>query len=210
MVHVDPAAWRTELAARPDLAGEPLIEQWAARGWPLVVRRRCPRDRLGRLALGLPLPPALGKRRVAVDLPLSAIRAVNPPPALAAITAPAPWRGTVDALLRHDTDGVTTRVFGSFAFAALTGLAYLTPASDLDLLWPLTADTPALLAKVIAVEADAPGRIDGEVVGTAGAVNWRELADGAEEVLVKTLDGVALVGRRAFVATAPLAVTRAR
>ena len=122
---------------------------------------------------------------------------------LGAVRADAPrsWRGTMAALdavgARH---GLTPRVFGSFAWQTLTGLAYVTPTSDLDVLWPLTPGTPQLLAALDAV--DAPGRIDGEVVHEGAAVQWRELYEairaGGGDVLVKTLDGVCLRDAFAF------------
>ena len=90
-------------------------------------------------------------------------------------------------------------MFGSFAWASLTGLAYIGPSSDLDLLWPLAPGIEAILAALPAIEHAAPGKLDGEVVREAdgGAVNWRELTSKGE-VLVKTIEGVALERAQAF------------
>ncbi|WP_305764614.1 phosphoribosyl-dephospho-CoA transferase MdcG domain-containing protein, partial [Beijerinckia sp. L45] len=109
---------------------------------------------------------------------------------------PDAWHQTIDAVLAL---GASTnsepRVFGSFAWAALTGLAYIGPFSDLDLLWTVTPDTDVdnLLAGLSWIDADAPGRLDGELIVGAMqvAANWRELHRGGD-VLVKTMDAVAL------------------
>src|ERR1700689_994598 len=63
LVRVYPAAWESLLRARADLAGEPLLQDWARQGWPLIGRGPGPLDGEGVL-LGLPLPPSSGKRRV--------------------------------------------------------------------------------------------------------------------------------------------------
>lgn len=208
LVRVDTAAFAEEVA-RLELADEPPIAGWAHRGWPLVVRRRGPGDRPGRLALGLPLPPALGKRRIALDIPPAAIVAADPPLALHRVrdAAPAIWQPAIEALLAlAERCEVEARVFGSVAWAALTGLDYLTAGSDLDLIWPATPRLDELLVGLVAIERVAPGRIDGEIVEPSGAAaNWRELASGAAEVLGKSLGGVAIVPADRFRHADPVA-----
>ncbi|MGT2480636.1 hypothetical protein ACU4GR_21470 [Methylobacterium oryzae CBMB20] len=68
-------------------------EGWAASGRPLIVRRRVPGETGDAVPLGLPLPPADGKRRIGLALPASAL---SPAPAVArpfeaAAHAPEPW-----------------------------------------------------------------------------------------------------------------------
>jgi phosphoribosyl-dephospho-CoA transferase len=96
---------------------------------------------------------------------------------------------------------VEPAAFGSLLWQHLTGLAYLSPHSDLDLLWPVPAafDVLSLVFSIAEVQRDAPLRIDGEVIFADGsAVNWRELwnahrtADRAT-VLAKSMEGVRLV-----------------
>ncbi|WP_333953285.1 malonate decarboxylase holo-[acyl-carrier-protein] synthase [Sphingomonas aerolata] len=81
-----------------------------------------------------------------------------------------------------------TRCFGSLAWAHLTGLAYLSPGSDLDLLWTV-ADQRTATARaraLLTIGATAPMRIDGELLTPQGhAVQWREWASDAPELLVK-------------------------
>lgn len=202
LVRVAPASWPAILAGCPPLRNEPLLADWAERNRPLMVRRAgCDEHRSASLVpLGLALPPAQGKRRIAVQLPAVAIRDVSPPPRLADLVSSAPvaWLATIDRLLQLDA-GV--RAYGSLAWQHATGLAYLCATSDLDLLWrPVTGfSCEALLVGIAAIERQAPMRIDGEVVAAdGGAVHWRELHSGAAEVVVKRLDGVVVLPRRTF------------
>ncbi len=199
LVRADPSAWAASLAARPDLAALPWVADWAARGWPLMVRRPAETDAPGRVPLGLPLPPSAGKLRLAFDLAPEALGGFEPPPPLSSAMAGAPpaWGDMLARLVALEPE---VRVFGALAWQALTGLEYLSPTSDLDLLWPMPRDRlEDLLAAIAAAEAEAPMRLDGELVRPDGAaVNWRELTAGADEVLVKRLDSVALQSRRAF------------
>jgi phosphoribosyl-dephospho-CoA transferase len=195
LLRVEPAAYALMLAGRADLAGEELLVDWVALGRPLIARRRSACDVAGFVAAGIPLPPAQGKKRIALQVSPGAIQSVAPPPLLAdaARAAPAGWRATIAAIqslcLRL---GVGARVFGSLAWASLTGLEYLSASSDLDLLFAVNEDTnvAALLGGLARIEAGAPMRLDGEIVRFGMAANWRELYAGAGEVLVKTIDGV--------------------
>jgi len=200
MVRLAPASWRALLAGRPDLEGLPLVATWAERGWPLVVRR--PLCGEAGLALGLPLPPALGKRRLSFSVEPSAVLSIEPPPRLVDTVpvAPAVWGPTLHRLLALDPE---TRTFGSLAWQHLTGLPYLSPTSDIDLLWRLDGSAERLLAGLATIDRDAPMRLDGECIGPGGvAVQWRELAGDAPEIMVKSLRDVALVSRAALLSDA--------
>ena len=190
------------LAERPDLAAEPLVADWAKRDWPLIACRPPHGAASDKVAAGLALPPQAGKKKLFVLLPPEAIVKLAPPPSLinAAGAAPPGWQSWIAALLRA-APGVG--VFGSLAWQYGTGLSYLTPTSDLDLL--LTHQdrdgSEALLRRIAMVAATAPMRIDGELVRDDGAaVQWRELFDGAAEVLVKRMEGVSPMSRAEFLA----------
>lgn len=196
MVKSSSCAWAALMMQRPDLADEPLVAGWADAGFPLVVRRARYETPLT-ISLGLPLPPAHGKRRIALTLDRNDILAAKPPPLLsdAAVSAPISWHACIDRLVRLDPH---VRTFGSLAWQYLTGLPYLSAGSDLDLLWqsPADGDIDALLEGISAVEPISPMRIDGEIDSAAGAVQWRELRNaGADSVLVKTPHGVMAVPR---------------
>jgi phosphoribosyl-dephospho-CoA transferase len=200
MVKPSTAAWTAVMALHPELANQPIVEGWARAGRPLVVRRPVCSDPAGMIPLGMPLPPSHGKRRIAVALALSDIIAHAPPPSLAdaAGTAPPGWQQTIDRLLRLCPQ---TRTFGSLAWQYLTGLPYLSDGSDLDLLWPVSATRQAstLPSDIAEIASQAPVRLDGEIIGAAGGVQWRELTgDDADEVLVKALDAVHSMTRAAF------------
>src|SRR4051812_11904165 len=49
------------------------LRRWFINDWPLVVRRPDVAARAGPIALGLPLPPTEGKRRLGFELPEHAI-----------------------------------------------------------------------------------------------------------------------------------------
>ncbi len=205
LVFVSPGGWRAVLAARGDLAEDRLVAPWVDRGWPLIGRRATPGEAHG-VALGLPLPPFAGKRRLSFLMQPGDIVSTGPPPALRFVgrAAPPAWRPTLNALeelvSRHSMEA---RVFGGLAWRMLTGLDYLTDRSDLDLLLQVHGDTdlPRLTAGMAEIEAAAPMRLDGELVRDDGAaVNWREWHAGAREILVKSVSGVVLMDARLFFA----------
>jgi phosphoribosyl-dephospho-CoA transferase len=204
LVFVSSAAWRSLLATRDDLAGDPLVAGWVDRGWPLVARRFAPEETDG-VALGIPLPPFAGKRRIALLMQPHDILSTAPPPWLsdAVRVAPDPWVPTLQKLTNmaalHQVDA---RVFGSLAWRLLTGLNYLTASSDLDVLLtlPRAAEFAQLNRELAAIDRAAPMRLDGEWVRDDGAaVNWRELDAGGRMVLAKTIRDVRLLDASDFV-----------
>jgi phosphoribosyl-dephospho-CoA transferase len=177
-----------------------------AAGSPLVVRRQPPLDGASSassptLALGMPLPPAQGRQRLAFAVPATAIVRGSPPPRLAdAIpNLRTAWRAPLtDLACEAQAAGIELRLFGSAAWEALTGRPYLTENSDIDLIWrPVDADEiDAGIALLLAWESDSGLSADGEILfGDDAAVAWREWAriaearEGAQRVLVKTLYG---------------------
>jgi phosphoribosyl-dephospho-CoA transferase len=201
MLRVAPEAWAAMLAETPqDLP--PVVREWAERGLPLVARRQACGDVAGSVFLGLPLPPSLGKLRLSFAVPRQAVVSDQPPPLLsqAAEVAPEAWRATIAALVQADAG---TRCYGSLAWHWLTGLAYLSSTSDLDLLWQVpdrhAADAKA--ASLAAIARQAPMSIDGELVTPRGeAVQWSEWLSDAPEVLVKSSQGGQLMARDAVFA----------
>jgi phosphoribosyl-dephospho-CoA transferase len=201
LVFVSTEGWRAMLATRGDIAADPLVARWSDRGWPTIRRRAMPGEVSG-VALGLPLPPSAGKKRLCFLLQSDDIISVARPPLPDDVRASAPraWWPALDRLgklaFRH---AVEVRVFGSLAWRALTGLDYVTGRSDLDLLLEVGRDTDLdrLVTDVAAI--DAPMRLDGELMRADGAaVNWREFHAGAGEVLVKSIEGVRLLDRDLF------------
>ncbi|WP_140725679.1 malonate decarboxylase holo-[acyl-carrier-protein] synthase [Pseudomonas sp. Hp2] len=202
LVWLDPhGAWQ---ALAPGVQAE--LRDWFAQGRPAIVARRDEAAGDNELCLGVPLPPASGKRRLALRAQGPAVRRHTPPCALADVIAHAPggWRGALEALAHAAAArGLAPRVFGSFAWQALTGLDYVGPGSDIDLLWAVddARRANAVVALLQRWEAAQGRRADGELVrGDGSAANWREYASGAAQVLVKRHDGCALQPREAFFA----------
>ena len=151
-----------------------------------MVARGQPGDEAGTLRLGLALPD---KTRIGLNIATDAVASVRQPPCLADTfaAAPASWVETlakVQAIAeRHD---VAVAVYGSLAWQALTGLAYVRPGSDVDLL--LTSGRWTDLERVTVALAALSGapRLDGEAILPGGAaVAWRELARAPVRLLVK-------------------------
>ena len=207
LVRVSPADWEEMLAATPALAELPLpsrqlLDGWARRGWPAIMRRRSAEEAPEALPLGVPLPPSFGKLRIGLTLPAGRQwrRAETPDLASARPAAPADWLSAIDALIHLGRAcGAAPRPFGALLWGALTGLAYLRPESDLDLLWPVTRDTDLdrLLDGIVRIDAAGTLRLDGEILLPGGSgVHWRELArarhDPAGEVMTKATEGLSL------------------
>ena len=204
LLHVTPDAWGSALSRSRSAIDLPLVRDWADRGWPVIVRRRDAAEDHTMVPIGLPLPPELGKRRVALVLQADDVEQRSSPPLLdeAARAAHPAWQSTIDALVTLGRrTGAEPRAFGSLLWQHLTGLAYLSPSSDIDLLWPVPAsfDIYSLLFGIAEVQRHARLRIDGEILfPDGGGVNWRELwsAHGAKDratVLAKTMEGVRLL-----------------
>lgn len=205
LVRLKPASWSELLHARSDLAGEVVLQDWVERGWPLIARRPLPGE-AGGYALGLPLPPSAGKRRIAVNVRYEDIDAVSTLPSLAETidSASATWRSSLHRLTAlAERHAVEARVFGSLAWQWLTRLAYVSPSSDLDIIWtlPRRERIVAFLAELAEIETQAPMRLDGELIRANGSgVHWRELHAGSKDLALKTSTDVQLCSYEAFVA----------
>lgn len=208
LLHVVPQAWTAALAAHA-LGEVPLLAQWADHGWPVIVRRRLESEALDVVPVGVPLPPAAGKLRVALNVPQEAVIARAAPTSLRTVAhkAEAAWQPAIAALVAlGERHGIEPAAFGSLLWEHHTGLTYLSPRSDLDVIWSARAgcNIVDLLRGIARIERAAPMRIDGEIVFPQGAAaNWRELhkafdEDGPADILIKTMDGVRAVSARSL------------
>ena len=179
-----------------------LLHDWIAARFPFVVRRQseCGARAPDVLALGLALPPLAGKQRIALEVPANAIARIAPAPALEVVSERITAHSRAPLLLLQELamqSRVEFRVFGSAAWEALTGLAYLSNQSDLDLLWhPQDATQLARSLEILERWQRATGiHADGEIIFPEHeAVAWREWSYRRDtaSVLVKRLNGVAL------------------
>ncbi|MCL1499747.1 malonate decarboxylase holo-[acyl-carrier-protein] synthase [Xanthomonas nasturtii] len=180
------------------------LQQWFGAGLPAVVARGDGSQAPGTLRLGVPLPPGEDKQRLALHTHVGEIARCTAPLALDAVLAhaPAALQPALQALLTQArAHALHPRVFGSFAWQALTGLTYVHAQSDLDLLWSI--QTPEQAHAVIALvqrwEQRHGLRADGELLlPDDNAVNWREYAGNAPQVLVKSNHGCRLLPRAAL------------
>lgn len=174
------------------------IGRWQGNDWPATVRRADAGTVPGVVCLGFSLPPdaAGAKQRIAVQAPASHVRRrVRALPLADAIAAAPPaWMEGL-ARLEREAREFSLHVYGSLAMQALTGLAYLRPGSDIDLLFhPATKSGLGAGIGLLAAHARALP-IDGEVVFPSGAaVAWKEwhAAAPTTRVLVKETGAVRL------------------
>jgi phosphoribosyl-dephospho-CoA transferase len=181
--------------------GESSVESlrtWLAADRPAVAARFQGDEPPGFLRLGVALPPSTGKQRLSFAAPRSAIKRTRSALSLREIadSCPADWQGDVrDLLTMASALTLDPRVYGSFAWQALTGDRYVGPESDIDLAWhPRSgAQLHALTAALLHWERSTGRRADGEVVLPGGdAVCWRELASQCTRVLVKSHASIVL------------------
>lgn len=195
LVWLSGRGWDAALESAPP-AQHAAIEQWRREDWPTVVRRADAGLAAGQVSLGIPLPPTPDgvKGRIALNASRSDVARRGAALALAdaAQAAPQHWRLALDVLAA----GLPLQAYGSLAMQALTGQTYLTPSSDIDLLF-FPADANALHAGLALLEQHAATLpLDGEIVFPSGAaVAWKEwLAAGPSQarVLVKDAGAVRL------------------
>jgi phosphoribosyl-dephospho-CoA transferase len=196
LVWLEPFA-RAEPAAA-HAAEAHIIRRWITMGRPLVATRRRAETPSDHHALGLPLPPCQGKRRIALYAPADTVREVRPPPSLQQVIAAAPsdWQGPLRTLTEAAAGaGIGFRVFGSLAWQYLTGKPYVSARSDVDLLWRPggIGELRRGLEVLLDWEQRFGLRADGEIELPDGTgIAWRELAAKPRKVLVKATTGVAL------------------
>lgn len=205
------------------------LERWRLAGWPLVARRRDADASADEACLGLALPPdpvSEIKLRIGLRVPAGGVATTAPPLALkdavgrltasasasVSLSAPAAslppvlaaWLPAL-AALRDEATGLDVRVYGSLALQALTGLPYLRPASDIDLLLQPASDRQLCAGLALFTRHAVRLPLDGEIVFPRGeAVSWKEWAaaqaSGAR-VLAKERDTVRLIPPALLAAT---------
>jgi phosphoribosyl-dephospho-CoA transferase len=198
LVWLNDAGWREIDAGEWYMQARQLFALWAAEGLPLVVTRQ---RSDARLALGLPAPLAFDRRRIAVEVAHESLLRCGAFPSAETIelarhdTLRAHWQALCRALV---ASGCAPRVYGGHGWQAITGLAYVHPASDVDLLLQVSSAgvADAVCDALVAASAALP-RLDAELVFPDGAGiawrEWRQWRGGrARQLLVKRLRGASL------------------
>jgi phosphoribosyl-dephospho-CoA transferase len=184
------------------------IEQWRRHDWPAIVRRADADLEPGQVSVGIPLPPAAdgSKGRIALNMLKADVARRSPPLALgdAAQAAPERWSKSLAALVMGSS-GLALQVYGSLAMQAITGQSYVTPASDIDLLFA-PSDLASLHEGLLLLEQYATQLpLDGEIVFPSGAaVAWKEwlgATPAQSRVLVKDAGAVRLASIAELTAT---------
>jgi len=168
--------------AAADVSDEQEVREWIAGGGPFVVRRPC-RSAAG-VFLGLSLPPSSQERRFALEMSGDFVTDVFDPPLWSA--CPTLERSELAALdAAAEACGSALRSFGSHAWQHLTGLAYVAPTSDIDLLIDV-ADAACWDVLRRELPAELPPGIDLEIVlKRDAAFSWREFCDPNPGLLFK-------------------------
>ena len=207
-----PAPWRhrrvwlapdlapSQIAGLDDPTEREAVLDWCRAGRPLVGRAVLPGDAPGLRPLGLALPPAPRKRRLAFAVPEAAVRKVAPPLTLQESLGSLPPRLQSAAARLAAVGATPLHVYGSAFWQQAGGRPYLHEDSDLDLLARPDSAAAARewLERLGEVERETGVRLDGEVeLPDGAAVAWRELAAATATLLVKTDGGPALRDRGA-------------
>ncbi|CAO3426536.1 malonate decarboxylase holo-[acyl-carrier-protein] synthase [Azospirillum endophyticum] len=187
--------WASRLCSPMAPAERAEAEDWCRAGRPLVIARGRPGDGMGELRLGLATPD---KRRIGLHVAADAVvERLDPLPLTEAVeSAPEAWRPMLADLARRAQElGAAASVYGSLAWQHRTGLRYVRPESDVDLLFaPHGRRQLDRLLELLVAVGDRTPRLDGEILLPDGAaVAWRELAGRPARLLVK---GPAEVGLR--------------
>jgi phosphoribosyl-dephospho-CoA transferase len=195
LVWVDGKAWQDALQA--PLPGRWLaaLQTWFAGGRPAVVRRR-ESDAVHVVSLGVALPLWQDKVRIPFLLDSSAVMRTSAPLPLSTALASAPheWRPALARLVEEaKAIGMAFRVYGSLAWQHLSGYDYVTPTSDVDLLWRVRDGVTLRNTLEMLTRWQRESRIvaDGELLLADGAaVAWKELLTGSRKLLLKRVTGV--------------------
>jgi phosphoribosyl-dephospho-CoA transferase len=199
--------WRDVLqAAQPQ--HRVALKLWQDQDWPAVARRLDGDARQDEVCLGVPLPPDEDtgeKVRIALRVNAAHISRTSPAVQLqAAIRSSGPWKEALTAL-ELDARGLDLRLYGSLAMQALTGLLYLSPTSDVDLLFHPRGRRQLATGVALLWQYSAYLPLDGEIVFPGGqAVSWKEwrlAMTYPAKVIVKQLHSVRLADTESLLAT---------
>lgn len=177
---------------------------WHAWDRPFVVTRR--RDEGNAIGLGFcttdPSHPELRPRRVAAQTdPAHVIRHARPPGLEEIARCPAAMaqaRSFSRLISAAAHAGHDIHVYGSWMWQALTGERHVHETSDLDVVIDAAdLDAAGRAAAFLAREEQTLAfRIDGELSFPGlGEVQWRELLQDKDEVLLKSIDTLQLMPR---------------
>jgi phosphoribosyl-dephospho-CoA transferase len=206
LVWLSPTGWQHVRASSP--AGEhALLNQWQREDWPAIVRRAEPGAGSDDICLGIAVAPEAGsghKRKLAIRAHALDVRVRRSPLPLTDVirAAPTDWRAPLAEL---DAALPGLRVYGSLALQAVTAQAYISPRSDIDLLFAPTSIAHLREGLNLLQRFAAILPLDGEIIFPSHeAVSWKEwiaAEPGLARVLVKANHAVRLEACAALLAS---------
>jgi phosphoribosyl-dephospho-CoA transferase len=155
----------------------------------MIVRRPCISEDGKFVYVGLSLPPDPVKRRLAFRLPFSSLANVVEPPL---------WTECAEAfsgnserlspiLSAIETAKLPLQTFGSYAWQHFTGLSYVSPRSDIDLIVPIhRREDWGRFRQLMSETQKTDQRIDLEIILNGDAsFHWREFEAPGSRLLFK-------------------------
>jgi phosphoribosyl-dephospho-CoA transferase len=165
------------------------LRNWLGRGRPVIIRRPCTSEDGQSVYVGLSLPPDPVKRRMAFRLPFSSLANVVEPPL---------WTECAEAFSKSSemADPILSVVqaaklplltFGSYAWQHFTGLSYVTPNSDIDLIIPINRRQDwRRFRQWMGETQKTDQRVDLEIMLNGDAsFHWREFEAPGRQLLFK-------------------------
>jgi phosphoribosyl-dephospho-CoA transferase len=188
------------------------IAAWARAGHPAVVRRAEPDGGDSIVFAGIALPPDANgtKKRIPLRIPWAHVSIVAAPLHLDEVVAAMPptWQPALVRLCAEaQRQQISLQVYGSAALQGITGMRYVTPSSDIDLLLHPATHAELHAGLLLMAEHARILPLDGEVVFPDGsAVAWKEwitaiAAPGNPRVLVKDNRRVRLMNTKDLLCT---------
>lgn len=180
------------------------INQWCEAGWPATVRRQDADTFPDQICLGITSPRSLADEpRVRINLRCLKrhVERTSRPLDLHAVdeAVSGQWKAGWQAFKAVvAVEQLNIRVYGSLAMQVLTGQAYLTEQSDIDLLFIPSSLTQLKAGTDMLARHQESLPLDGEVLFPSGrAVAWKEwrqasLPGGHGRVLAKGLNAISL------------------
>jgi phosphoribosyl-dephospho-CoA transferase len=189
-------AWITEAGSLAQLTeGEnPLNEvvclrNWLGRGRPVIIRRPCRSEDGKCVYVGLSLPPDPVKRRLAFRLPFTSLANVVEPPlwteCAEGFSESSKIAGSILSVIVRAK--LTLQTFGSYAWQHYTGLSYVSPHSDIDLIVPINRREDWRRFRHFMSEIPKTDqRVDLEIMLDGDAsFNWKEFEAPGSQLLFK-------------------------
>ncbi|MCP3966729.1 MAG: malonate decarboxylase holo-[acyl-carrier-protein] synthase [Lentisphaerae bacterium] len=195
LVYLTPEILRDKSSCVDNIEHIPILEEWFSAGHPAIIRRPCFKN--DNVYLGVPLPPSMGKLRIAFTVPNKHIKATVLPPFLKECMCSMP-ECMQDELSNLLASNLPVRVIGSAAWQALTGLEYMSSSSDVDLLIEVKSkmELDATDKALANWHQDVLHKYDIEIQLTDGSgFLWKEYQQKSKTILVKQNSKAVLLER---------------